>query len=68
MAQSRPLDLQDLALLNQEIAALVRAGVPLESGLAIAGQSGNGAQEVLMLQLAQRLREGQSFSDRKSVV
>ncbi len=63
MAQSKPLDLQDLALLNQEIAALVRAGVPLESGLAIAGQSGSGAQEMLMLQLAQRLRDGQSFSE-----
>lgn len=63
MAQSKPLDLQDLALLNQEIAALVRAGVPLESGLAMAGQSGSGAQEVLMLRLAQQLREGRSFSE-----
>ncbi len=63
MAQTKPLDLQDLALLNQEIAALVRAGVPLESGLTIAGQSGSGAQEVLMLRLAQQLREGRSFSE-----
>lgn len=61
MAQSKPLDLQDLALFNQEIAALVRAGVPLESGLAMAGRSGNGAQEILMLELAQRLRKGESF-------
>lgn len=60
---SKPLDLQELALLNQEIAALVRAGVPLESGLAMAGSSGSGAQEVLMLRLAQRLREGQSFAE-----
>lgn len=60
---SKPLDLQDLALLNQEIAALVRAGVPLETGLAMAGQAGSGAQEVLMLRLAQRLREGRSFAE-----
>lgn len=60
---SKPLTLQELALLNQEIAALVRAGVPLESSLAMAGQSGSGAQEVLMLRLAQRLREGQSFAE-----
>ena len=59
----KPLDLQELALLNQEIAALVRAGVPLESGLAMAGHSGDGAQELLMLRLAQRLREGRSFAD-----
>ena len=63
MVASKPLDLQELALLNQEIAALVRAGVPLESGLAMAGSSGSGAQEVLMLRLAQRLREGQSFAE-----
>lgn len=65
MADSRTksLDLQDLALLNQEIAALVRAGVPLEEGLASAGQTGDGAQELLMLRLAQRLREGRSFAE-----
>ena len=65
MAQSstKSLDLQELALLNQEIAALVRAGVPLESGLAMAGSSGRGAQEMLMLRLAQRLRDGQSFAE-----
>ncbi|MFM9962120.1 MAG: type II secretion system F family protein [Planctomycetaceae bacterium] len=63
MAQTKPLDLQDLALLNQEIAALVRAGVPLESGLAMAGRSGSGAQEILMLELAQRLRKGESFAE-----
>lgn len=63
MAQAKPLNLQDLALLNQEIAALVRAGVPLEAGLVMAGQSGSGAQEVLMLRLAQQLREGQSFAE-----
>ena len=63
MAQSKPLSLQELALLNQEIAALVRAGVPLESSLAMAGSSGSGAQEVLMLRLSQRLREGMSFAD-----
>ncbi len=62
-AGAKPIDLQDLALLNQEIAALVRAGVPLESGLAMAGQAGDGAQEMLMLRLAQRLREGRSFAD-----
>ena len=62
-SQTKPLSLQELALLNQEIAALVRAGVPLESGLAMAGASGDGAQEVLMLRLAQRLREGQSFAE-----
>lgn len=61
--RTKPLNLQELALLNQEIAALVRAGVPLESGLAMAGASGSGAQEVLMLRLAQRLREGQSFAE-----
>lgn len=62
-SRSKPLDLQDLALLNQEIAALVRAGVPLEAGLDQAGRSGEGAQELLMLRLAQRLREGRSFSE-----
>ena len=62
-AGAKPIGLQDLALLNQEIAALVRAGVPLESGLAMAGQAGAGAQEMLMLRLAQRLREGRSFAD-----
>ena len=61
--QAKPLDLQELALLNQEIAALVRAGVPLESGLAMAGHSGDGAQELLMLRLAQRLREGRTFAE-----
>ncbi len=83
--RGKPLDLQDLALLNQEIAALVRAGIPLESSLSMLAQAddsrwfarfraaeegfappsqvGYGAQEVLMLRLAQRLREGRSFAD-----
>ncbi|MCX7421264.1 MAG: type II secretion system F family protein [Planctomycetia bacterium] len=84
--RGKPIDLQDLALLNQEIAALVRAGVPLESSLSMLAQAddsrrwmksyrlgeegfappekvGYGAQEVLMLRLAQRLREGRTFAD-----
>ena len=84
--RGKPIDLQDLALLNQEIAALVRAGIPLESSLSMLAQAddsrdwmrryrndeggfspprqvGYGAQEVLMLRLAQRLREGRSFAE-----
>ncbi len=62
-AQTKSLNLQDLALLNQQIAALVRAGVPLESSLAMAGDSGSGDQEVLMLRLAQQMRIGRSFTE-----
>ena len=84
--RGKPIDLQDLALLNQQIAALVRAGVPLESSLSMLAQAddsrgwfarfraaeegfapprqvGYGAQEFLMLRLAQRLREGRTFAD-----
>jgi general secretion pathway protein F len=62
-SKSNTPDLQELVLLNQEIAALVRAGIPLESSLAAAGQPVDGVPDTLMLRLAIRLREGMPLAD-----
>ena len=56
------MTLEDLIALNDEIAALVRAGVPLERGLAELGGDLPGRLGRLALQLAQRTARGQSLA------
>ncbi len=57
----RSVKLADLIALNEEIAALIRAGVPLEAGLARVGRDlpGMGA---LASRLASRMQQGQSLA------
>lgn len=49
--------------LNREIAALVRAGVPLESGLLAAALEGQDGQSSLLRRIAGRMERGQSLAD-----
>src|SRR5215469_8849422 len=53
--------LDDLLALNDEIAALVRAGVPLESGLAELGRELPGHHGRVARALSQRLARGASL-------
>jgi general secretion pathway protein F len=58
-----PVTLDQLTALNDEIAALVRAGVPLELGLrGVAGDSG-GALGAISRSLSERMQAGQSLSE-----
>lgn len=56
-----PLSLDDLLALNDEIAALVRAGVPLQSGLFDLGRDLPGRLGRLSTRLAERLEQGQTL-------
>ncbi|MGQ9574733.1 MAG: type II secretion system F family protein [Thermoguttaceae bacterium] len=55
------IGLDQLIALNEEIAALVRLGVPLELGLERLGEEMPGASGKAAAWLAQRLREGQTL-------
>ena len=54
----RPVTLDQLAALNDELAALARAGVPLESGLESLGRDWPGPVGRLVTAVAQRLQAG----------
>jgi len=58
-----PITLDQLLALNDEIAALVRAGVPLERGLQVAGRDLRGRLGRLSSALGQRLSRGESLTD-----
>ncbi len=55
--------LDDLTALNDEIAALVRAGVPLEQGLGRLGDDMPGRLGAVTGQIASRLEQGQSLGE-----
>ena len=57
------ISLEDLAALNDEIAALVRAGVPLESGLLGLGPDLPGRLGRTVSSLGERMSRGQSLVD-----
>ena len=59
-AGHRPISLDELIALNAEIAALARAGIPLERGL---GSLRGGSGGVLIERLRQRLEQGASLPD-----
>jgi general secretion pathway protein F len=56
-----PITIDDLAALNDEIAALVRAGVPLERGLLRAGDDLPGRLKTITQVLGSRLNRGESL-------
>jgi general secretion pathway protein F len=56
------MTLDDLVALNEEIAALVRAGVPLESGLAQLGEDLPGRLGRFVARLAERTARGESLA------
>ena len=56
------MTLDDLVALNEEIAALVRAGVPLEAGLAQLGDDLPGRLGRLATRLAERTARGESLA------
>ena len=53
--------LEELESLNMEIAALVRAGVPLDQGLALVGKETPGRLGALMRRLAERVERGEGL-------
>jgi type II secretory pathway component PulF len=57
------LDINELFALNQEIASLVRAGVPIGEGLAIVGLGSSGRYGRVARSLGEKLESGQSFLD-----
>ncbi|WZO99921.1 type II secretion system F family protein [Isosphaeraceae bacterium EP7] len=57
------VDLTQLIALNDEIAALVRAGVPLERGLSAAGGSLPGRLGAISSKLAARMEQGEGLSE-----
>jgi general secretion pathway protein F len=65
LAVSSPgsITLDDLVALNDEIKALVRAGVPLEKGLRSLGPDLPGRLGRLAQSLGERLERGENFSD-----
>lgn len=60
---SKAVSLEQLVALNDEIAALVRAGVPLELGLREMGTQASGAIGEIGASLAARMQTGVSLSD-----
>lgn len=56
------LSLEQLVALNDEMAALVRAGVPLEQGLVEIGGEMSGRLGSLATRIGQRMRQGESLS------
>src|SRR5580700_6763977 len=60
---SGPIALDQLLALNEEIAALVRAGVPLDRGLLEAGRDVRGRLGRIAAVLGQRLGRGESLVD-----
>lgn len=59
----KPIGLDDLIALNEEIAALVRAGVPLELGLTGLGTSLRGRLARIVEEMALRMSRGASLPD-----
>jgi len=55
------VSLDQLTALNQEIGALVRVGVPLEEGLALAGKEMSSRSGRLVQWVAERMQQGQSL-------
>lgn len=62
-APAGSITIDQLLALNQEIAALVRAGVPLERGLAVAARDLRGNLKRISGALARRLSQGESLAD-----
>lgn len=60
-ANTRPMGLDDLVALNDEMAALVRAGVPLEQGLTQLARDLPGRMGAVAKQLGDRLAAGESL-------
>lgn len=60
---SAPIRLEELLALNEEIGALIRAGVPLELGLRQYGGSISGGLGRFSTRLADRMSAGQSLQD-----
>jgi len=58
-----PISIEQLICMNEEIAALVRAGVPLELGLRNLGRDSAGALQEISHALATRMSTGDSLSD-----
>lgn len=58
---ARSLTLNDLVALNQELAALVRAGVPLEPGLVRLSQAASSRLRPVVERIASRLGQGESL-------
>jgi general secretion pathway protein F len=56
-----PISLDDFLALNDEISALVRAGVPLESGLVGLGHELSGGMGRIAADLGERLKRGESL-------
>jgi general secretion pathway protein F len=61
MARLTRIDLEALVALNDEIAALTRAGVPLVEGLRAASRDMSGRLAKLATQLSERLEAGESL-------
>lgn len=59
----KTVSVDDLLALNEEIRALVRAGVPLENGLAAVGSDLPGRLGALATLLSERLKAGASLSE-----
>ncbi|MBI3406986.1 MAG: type II secretion system F family protein [Planctomycetes bacterium] len=58
------LSADDLILLNEEIAGMARAGLPLDQGLAVlAGEMGRSRLQTVTAHLADDLRQGRSLSE-----
>jgi len=60
-ASTKPMGLDDLVALNDEMAALVRAGVPLEQGLTQLARDLPGRMGAVAKQLGDRLAAGESL-------
>jgi len=58
---ARPISVEQLIALNDEIAALARAGSPLERGLARSGEELPGRLNAIAAVLAERMRRGESL-------
>ncbi len=61
--KSSPVGIEDLMALNDEMIALLKAGVPLELGLSELGEDRVSALGQLASQLANQLKQGQSLTD-----
>jgi type II secretory pathway component PulF len=57
------ITIDQLLALNEEIAALVRAGVPLERGLVVAGRDLRGKLGRIAVALSKRLSQGESLPE-----
>ncbi len=62
-SKTREVTLEELMALNEEIIALVRAGVPLETGLAELGEDRAGVLGRVGSRLASRLSQGKSLPE-----